>query len=239
MNNLINRDTEAVTMTSLELVEFINLQREEGESELRHDHFIAKVPQVLGESGAPNFRDTYRDVQNKERPSYRFPKREACLMAMSYSYDLQAKVFDKMTTLEAQSVHKIPETLPEALRLAAELADGLAKVEAKLALVAPKAEALDLISAGKDTLTMTQVAKVLGVKRKDLMAQLHVDGWAYRQNGSWVAYDAYIKNGCLQFKEAIYTDDKTGQECRKPYCHVTPKGLTKLARMFSIELEAA
>ncbi len=53
-----------VTMSSLELVEFINSQRGEGEAELRHDNFMAKVPQVLGEEGALNFKGTYRDVQN-------------------------------------------------------------------------------------------------------------------------------------------------------------------------------
>lgn len=38
----------------------------------------------------------------RERTIYHFPKREACLMAMSYSYDLQAKVYDHMTALENQ-----------------------------------------------------------------------------------------------------------------------------------------
>lgn len=95
MNNLINTNQESVTMTSLELVEFINSQRGEGEAELRHDHFMAKVPQVLGEKDAPNFRGNYKDSMNRQKPCYTFPKREACLMAMSYSYDLQAKVFDK------------------------------------------------------------------------------------------------------------------------------------------------
>lgn len=89
-----------VTMTSLELVQFINNQRDEGAPELAHSDFLKKVPLVLGENGAGNFSFTYRDVQNKERPCYKFPKREACLMAMSYSYDLQAKVFDRMTELE-------------------------------------------------------------------------------------------------------------------------------------------
>jgi hypothetical protein len=51
--------------------------------------------------GAGKFSDTYRHPQNGQvYPSYRFPKREACLMAMSYSYDMQAKVYDKMTALE-------------------------------------------------------------------------------------------------------------------------------------------
>lgn len=92
-----------VTMTSLELVDYINSQRGEGDAALRHDHFMAKVPKVLGEIAAPNFRGSYQGQDNTERPCYIFPKREACLMAMSYSYDLQAKVFDRMTELEQRS----------------------------------------------------------------------------------------------------------------------------------------
>lgn len=99
--NLTPRNGKPVTMTSLELVEFINSQRNDDEAELRHDHFLAKVPQVLGERGLPKFRDTYKHQQNGQTyPMYRFPKREACLMAMSYSYEIQAKVFDRMTALE-------------------------------------------------------------------------------------------------------------------------------------------
>jgi phage antirepressor YoqD-like protein len=110
-------------------------------------------------------------------------------------------------------------------------------LEIKVEELAPKAKALDLISADKDSLTLTEVSKILGVKLKDLTARLHAEGWIYRLNGAWVAYDKYIKNGCLAHKEAKYTDENTGLECRKPYCHVTPKGLTKLARMFLVELE--
>jgi hypothetical protein len=39
----------------------------------------------------------------RKSPGYTFPKREACLMAMSYSYELQAKVYDRMTALEEQA----------------------------------------------------------------------------------------------------------------------------------------
>lgn len=91
-----------LTVTSLELVEFINSQRGEGEAVLRHDDFMRKVPKVLGEEGARKFSDTYIHSQNGQTyQCYRFPKREACLMAMSYSYELQAKVFDRMTALES------------------------------------------------------------------------------------------------------------------------------------------
>jgi len=74
----------AVTMSSIELVDFINSQRNPDESELRHDNFMAKVPKVLGDA-APKFLGTVQRPQPaggfREYPVYRFPKREACLMA--------------------------------------------------------------------------------------------------------------------------------------------------------------
>ncbi|UNM18065.1 hypothetical protein K0P33_21235 [Pseudomonas sp. ArH3a] len=101
---------DAVTMTSIELVDFINSHRKQQSEQaglavaftaLRHDHFMEKVPKVLGHEGLPKFRDTHHNAQNGQGyPCYRFPKRESCLMAMSYSYDLQAAVFDHMTDLE-------------------------------------------------------------------------------------------------------------------------------------------
>lgn len=67
-------------MSSLELVDFINAQRKEGEAALRHADFLAKVPKVLGESLSENFRSAYKDSTGRKLPCYNFPKREACLM---------------------------------------------------------------------------------------------------------------------------------------------------------------
>lgn len=71
---------------------------------LRHDSFMLKVPKVLGETTSPKFFGddifTAGNGAQATRKIYRFPKREACLMAISYSYELQAPVFDRMTELE-------------------------------------------------------------------------------------------------------------------------------------------
>ena len=123
----------AVTMTSLELVNFINTQRSDSDATLAHSDFLKKVPQVLGEVGAGNFSSTYRDVQNKERPCYAFPKREACLMAMSYSYELQAKVFDRMTQLEASAAPALNLRQPgQMLAVAMQLAEICQEQQAQL-----------------------------------------------------------------------------------------------------------
>ena len=92
----------ALTMSSLELVEFINSERLMAEGDnavtLRHDHFMEKVVDVLGD--VPEFSGTYKTSRGNTYTCYNFPKREACLMAMSYSYDIQAKVFDRWQELE-------------------------------------------------------------------------------------------------------------------------------------------
>ena len=109
-------------MSSLEMVDYINSMRQPGGAELQHRSFTAKVPTVIGLEAAAKFSATafYANGTGAQVPRniYNFPKREACLMAMSYSYDLQAKVFDRMTALQAAmvapAVIKAPPNLCEA-----------------------------------------------------------------------------------------------------------------------------
>ena len=108
-----NANTNQVTMSSLEIVDFVNEYRAKNENnpvQLQHSDFLKKVPLVLGKD-AGNFSSIYKDSMNREKPCYRFPKREACLMAMSYSYELQAQVFDRMTAME-EALKKSVITLP-------------------------------------------------------------------------------------------------------------------------------
>lgn len=97
---LVPQSSNAKTMTSIELVAFINLERDASEPELTHANFLAKVPKVIGDT-SHSFECDLPDLYGRPRKGYRFYKREACLIAMSYSYDLQAKVFDRMTALES------------------------------------------------------------------------------------------------------------------------------------------
>ena len=113
-----------VTMTSTEIVDFINAHRKaeanaagcgfpsKGFAKLEHSDFMKKVPEVLGGS-AGNFSDTYTHHQNGQiYPCYRLPKREATLLAMSYSYTLQAAVYDHMTALENKLLQRNTPAAP-------------------------------------------------------------------------------------------------------------------------------
>lgn len=108
-----------VSMSSLELVEFINSKRKDGEPRLTHKNLIAKVPRVLGTDQSAKFSADYLDTRGRTQKCFIFPKREACLVAMSYSYELQALVFDRMTALEERERAR---ALPSNPKIVGELA---------------------------------------------------------------------------------------------------------------------
>lgn len=191
----------APTMTSLELVQFINNQRDVGASELAHSDFLKKVPQVLGKD-AGNFSSIYLDSMNREKPCYRFPKREACLMAMSYSYDLQAKVFDRMTALEAQAaapVMVLPQNYIQALEslLASKKSEQLAIAERDHAIATKaqigsrrEATAMAMASVARRETTRLKARMGEAAQRASVIA---VEGKTKRRNFySW----RLLKNYC-------------------------------------------
>ncbi|HFI5592315.1 MULTISPECIES: hypothetical protein [Klebsiella/Raoultella group] len=59
-------------------------------TKIQHKHILAKTPKVLGETSAKFLADdifTSGNGAQSVRKIFNFPKREACLMAMSYSYE--------------------------------------------------------------------------------------------------------------------------------------------------------
>ncbi|QTH12494.1 Rha family transcriptional regulator [Pseudomonas corrugata] len=111
--------SRTVSMSSLELVDFINSKREQGQPLLTHKNLMAKVPKVLGADQSAKFSADYVDSRSRSQKCFIFPKREACLIAMSYSYELQALVFDRMTALEDRERAR---TIPSNPKIIGELA---------------------------------------------------------------------------------------------------------------------
>lgn len=194
-----NFNINEVTMSSLEIVDFINEYRAKNESnpvQLRHDHFMAKVPKVLGENQSPIFLGDYKDPKGRTYPCYHFPKREACLMAMSYSYELQAQVFDRMTAMEealkAKNSFDItnPAHLLQAIEVQAKLNIELTQ---KVAVLEPKAKGLDRIADCTNVLGIRESAKVLKVGQNQLVQYLLDHKVVYRdQHGKIQAYQKSV-----------------------------------------------
>ncbi|MGB0943654.1 MAG: phage antirepressor KilAC domain-containing protein [Marinomonas sp.] len=121
---------------------------------VRHDHFMTKAQKVLGDT-LPNFRERekYNNGRN-ERTILMLPEREACLMAMSYSYELQAKVYDSWQEMKNKQP-KLPQTFAEALQLAADQAK-------QLELQAPKVAFVEKLVERTTEMNSTQIAQKFG-----------------------------------------------------------------------------
>ena len=246
-----NNSTQQVTMSSVELVEFINKHRKEVATaekpykELRHDHFMVKVPQVLGEKAAPIFLGT--DIYTNgtggtvQRQIYQFPKRESCLLAMSYSYELQAQVFDRMTAME-EALKQPAALLPNfadpaaAARAWAEQFEAKQLAQQQVAELAPKAEALDTIADTTNTYCLRNCAKTIGIKESGLIQLLIDKKWIYREpsktpgkSGKLQPHAQYVTNKVFINRiSPVITNQYTGQEMVHTNMRVTAFGLTRI-----------
>ena len=202
MSQLIT--TTTITMSSIDLAELC---------EQRHDNFLSKVPLVLGDTVALNFKGYYTASNGKKNPCYYLLKREACLMAMSYSYELQAAVYDKMTALESQPVQPsftIPQTLSEALRLAADQADLIdvlqhdnAEKTAVIGDLAPKAEFVEKYVDTTGSFGFRQAAKMLKIKENKFKLFLIQQGVMYYLDKSLMPYSQHIEAKRFEVKTGI------------------------------------
>lgn len=234
-----NFNTNEVTMSSPEIVDFINKFRKETATvekpykELRHDDFMRKVPGVLGDKHAPKFIGTQNYGNNNTRHIYNFPKREACLMAMSYSYELQAQVFDRMTAMEealkAKNSFDItnPAHLLQAIEVQAKLNIELSE---KVAVLAPKAEALEVIADTSNTYCLRECAKTIGIKESDLIKLLIDRKWVYRDSDRKLQPHAqYVINGVFTNRTSpVITNRNDGKERVFLHMRVTAFGLTRI-----------
>ena len=231
----------AQTMSSREIAELTGK---------RHDHVMRDIRAMLvdlhGEGGIPSFGDTHTNEQNGQSyPIFRLPKRETLILVSGYSVQMRARIIDRWQELEAQAaapapaqVFKIPSTLPEALRLAAELEEQRAEDVAALAVAAPKAEALDCIATADGSLCLTDAAKELQLQPKVVIAWMSANKWIYKRAGSasWIGYQDRIQAGLLEHKNHIVLL-ADGTERIRDQVRVTAKGLARLAA--SIRAEAA
>ena len=143
------------------------------------------------------------------------------------------KAFWEMRNAATTQFH-IPKTLPDALRLAADLADQRDVALASLSVAAPKAEALDRIATASGCMNLTSAAKHLQVSPRALIAWLSSNGWIYKRSPtkSWLAYQDKLDSGNLKHKVVtVRRADGSDRVCEQVL--VTARGLAVLASLFS------
>jgi phage anti-repressor protein/phage antirepressor YoqD-like protein len=109
------------------------------------------------------------------------------------------------------------------------------ELEAVVAEQKPKVEALDRIAGADGLMCITDAAKTLGIRPKDLFAWMSSRQWIYKRagNSSWIAYQNRLQQGVLEHKISMvrYTD---GSEQMRERVMVTAKGIARISEFFSL-----
>ena len=223
-----NQDTQEVLMSSREIAKLC---------EKRHDHVLRDIDnlnKVYDEIAYPKIGFS-KYVSELNGIGYReaLLNRAQCVDLVSgYRADMRIRINRRWMELEEQirqPVHAIPQTLSEALRLAADLAEQNEKQAALLAEAAPKVQALERISRADGDCCITDAAKLLKIRPRELFDWLSANAWIYKRNGrgAWIGYQDKVQVGYLRHSEYCYNNGS--DEFLRVQVNVTPKGIAKLA----------
>ena len=144
-----------------------------------------------------------------------------------YSIPLRRNVVARWQELEAQQGPKLPTTMAEALRLAADQAEQIEKQQAALAIAAPKAAFVDQYVDASTLMGFRQVAKLLKANENHFRLFLIEKKVMYRLAGEWVAYQNHIDAGRFSVK----TGEANGHAFNRSM--FTPKGVEWVAGEFA------
>ncbi|MDE9539808.1 phage antirepressor KilAC domain-containing protein [Xenorhabdus bovienii] len=233
--------TQAVTMSSREIAELTSKQ---------HHHVVRDIEKMLSELGF-NYPEM-DDFDSKEffvkHKNYKgrnvideigLDQDLTMTLMTGYSVPLRHKVSKRWRELETGVAQpQIPQSLPEALRLAADLAEQKAELEHKVEEMKPDVAALERIAKSDGSMCVTDAAKQLQVKPKSLFDLMSHNKWIYRRMGTpWVGYQEKIQQRLIEHKVTVVIKPD-GEEKTVSQVRITPKGISKLAKMLSVK-EAA
>ncbi|VEC00026.1 Uncharacterized phage-encoded protein [Cedecea lapagei] len=176
------------TMTSEELATLL---------ELRHDN-VRQAAINLQSHGIITFTET--SVKGAGRPKLvmHFDKRNSIVMAAKLNDALMASVVDRWIELEGKQ--QIPQTLPDALRLAADLAEEKLQLENQLALAAPKVQFVDSYVEASGSLGFRETCKLLHIKENLFRKFLLDHEIMYLLAGKLTPYAQHIDAGRFTVK---------------------------------------
>lgn len=233
MNALVNNSIQS--MTSLEISELV---------EKRHDNVKRTIETLVNQGviSLPQIEDVKIQRTRREEITtvYVFKgeqgKRDSIIVVAQLCPEFTARLVDRWQELEAQIAKPAdpmqllsdPTLLRNALLTYSEMVIDL---EQKVEVMQPTVEAYDRIAKADGSLCITDAAKALQMRPKDLIAKLSSSKWIYKRAGNshWLGYQDKVQAGYLEHKITEVTrGDGTTRITEQ--VRITPKGLAKLAK---------
>jgi phage antirepressor YoqD-like protein len=202
--NMIKHD-QNLTMSSREIAEL---------TQKRHDN-VKRTIESLVEQGVirnPQI-EVFGEINNLgfevNRNIYVFNgeqgKRDSIVVVAQLSPEFTARLVDRWQELEEANQFKVPQTLPEALLLAAELAKQNEETQRQLAIAAPKAEFADRIASADKGVQLGNFAKSVGLGPRKIFSILReikiLMAGGERHN---LPFQEFIERGYFQVRQGSY-----------------------------------
>jgi phage antirepressor YoqD-like protein len=221
---LMNIGQQALTMTSREIAE---LTGKEHRNVLRD---LDVLRNQLGELFVGSAQ-TWAHPQNGQRyPEYVLDKDTTICLVAGYDAVVRMRIIKRWQELEAQQAPAIPQTMSQALRLAAEQAEALERQQQQLQAAAPKVEFVDrYVKADSGAMNLRDVCKMLVAKQNEFTDWLLARGIMYRTtpHGPLTPSAAHMHTGRFVAKTGV------AEHTEKSHAYVhykfTPKGVEWIA----------
>ena len=216
MSNLtiINHNGQK-TIDSREVAEMIDMQ---------HKDLLEKIRGYLLHLTSGKFRpldffieSTYQDAKGEERPCFLLTRKGCDMVANKLTGEkgvlFSAAYINKFHEMEQAQV---PRSLPEALRMAADLAEKaelllLENAQSKQIIceLQPKASYYDAILHNKDIVPISLIAKDYGMSAEAMNKLLHELGVQYKLHKTWLLYQEHADKGYTQSKTHVIDAERS------------------------------
>ncbi|WXL23940.1 phage antirepressor KilAC domain-containing protein [Ectopseudomonas mendocina] len=211
-------------MSSLEIAEL---------TEKTHAHVIRDIRTML--EALKDDPDLDHVEETKDARGYtsyfKLPKSLTLTLVSGYSVSVRYAIIKRWMELEDQQAPQVPQTLSQALRLAADQADLIEQQAAALQLAAPKVEFVERYVESTGSIGFRQLAKLLSANERRLRQLLLDKGVMYYLGGVLTPYAQHtdagrfeVKTGTCEHNSHAFTQAK-----------FTPKGVQYVAGLWAAE----
>lgn len=212
---------KCLTMTSREIAELTGKRHPDVKRDI-------EVMMTQIQEDVSKFAHTYQDAMNRSQTEYALDREHTECLVTGYNAMLRMKVIKRLHELEGNQPPALPQTLPEALRLAADLAEEKQQLENQLAIAAPKIQFVDSYVNATGSLGFRETCKLLHAKENAFRQFLLDHDIMYLLAGKLTPYAQHIDAGRFTIK--------TGENQNNGHAFTqnkfTPKGIQWIAGLW-------
>lgn len=223
LSPMMRKNSSALTMSSREIADLV---------ESRHDS-VKRTIERLQDKGLIQLTPMV-EVKNhlgQVVTEYQLIKRDSYVVVAQLSPEFTARLVDRWQELENQQMPQIPQTLSEALRLAADQAEQIERQNQLIEQQRPKVEFVQRYVEAGTTKSLRETAKILKVPERAMIDCLVGDGLLFRQSGNLLPYQKYHVKGLFDVKTGTTEYGHNYTQTR-----VTSKGIEYIASRYASEL---